>query len=167
MDARSWKCWSCWKVMGLLKGGMFAAKSIKQELCGWAAVCDCCHTRSYRSPWTLLSPVWCRVLDQFWTAMPPVSLQNIMIDCGKQRMQKYIAKCFAPNSKHTKQFLSEKKKMEKMMETSGTSPNFLNSHYMFYCRNRWMLIHFAEHDSHNAWHFLFYSVVQCQRRMQW
>ena len=48
-----------------------------------------------------------------------VLFQIIMIDHGKQRTQKYIADNFAHNSRHTKQFFEEQKKMKKILKTSG------------------------------------------------
>ena len=42
-----------------------------------------------------------------------------MVDHGKQRTQKYIAEFFANESRHTKQFFAEQKKMQKILETSG------------------------------------------------
>nr|CAB3251334.1 general transcription factor 3C polypeptide 1-like [Phallusia mammillata] len=48
-------------------------------------------------------------------------VRTIMIEHGKHRVQKYIAKDYAINSKLTKQFLAERKKMQEIFETSVMS----------------------------------------------
>ncbi|XP_076819101.1 general transcription factor 3C polypeptide 1-like isoform X1 [Clavelina lepadiformis] len=45
----------------------------------------------------------------------------IMVDIGKQRTQKYIAKDYATSSSYTKQLLAEKKKRKEILKTSARS----------------------------------------------